>query len=85
MGKHEKPTEKKLLDKACEIEDAIKSLGSDGVLGFSAMGIHLFSKAFLSVFKEYDTRPTEGGKFLFAEYNGHQFVAYLMEGEDELL
>lgn len=85
MGKHEKPEEKTVLDKACEIEDAIKSIEPEGVLGFSAMGIHLYSKAFLSVFKEYNTRPTEGGAFLSAEYNGHQFVAYLMEGENELL
>lgn len=85
MGKHEKPTEKSFLDKACEIEDAIKTLESDGVLGFAAMGIHLFSKVFTSVFKEWRTAPTEGGRFLFADYKGHQFFAYVMEDDDELL
>lgn len=83
MGKHEKQTEKNFLDKAGEVEDAIKSLESDGVLGFSAMGIHLYSKVFLAIFKEYRTVPTEGGNFLFAEYNGHQFMAFVMEVENE--
>lgn len=79
MGKHEKPTEKTFLDKACEIEDAIKSLESAGVLGFVSMGIHLYSKVFLETFKEYRTVPTKGGNFLFAEYNGHQFMAFVDE------
>ena len=79
MGKHEKPNEKTYLDKACEIEDAIKSLESAGVLGFVSMGIHLYSKVFLETFKEYRTVPTKGGNFLFAEYNGHQFMAFVDE------
>lgn len=83
MGKHEKPDEKSILDKACEIEDAIKSLESAGVLGFVSMGIHLYSKVFLETFKEYRTVPTNGGNFLFAEYNGHQFMAFVEEGETE--
>ena len=83
MGKHEKPTEKTVLDKACEIEDAIKSLEPTGVLGFVSMGIHLYSKVFLETFKEYRTVPTNGGNFLFAEYNGHQFMAFVEEGETE--
>ena len=85
MGKHEKQEEKSFLDKACEIEDAIKSLEDDGVLGFVSMGIHLYSKVFLETFKEYRTSPTPGGKFLFAEYNGHQFMAFVTEGSDESL
>ena len=83
MGKHERPTEKTFLDKACEIEDAIKSLEGAGVLGFVSMGIHLYSKVFLETFKEYRTVPTNGGNFLFAEYNGHQFMAFVEEGETE--
>lgn len=83
MGKHEKPNEKTFLDKACEIEDAIKSLEGAGVLGFIAMGIHLYSKVFLETFKEYRTVPTKGGNFLFAEYNGHQFMAFVGDGETE--
>lgn len=79
MGKHEKPDEKSILDKACEVEDAIKSLESAGVLGFVSMGIHLYSKVFLETFKEYRTVPTNGGNFLFAEYNGHQFMAFVDE------
>lgn len=79
MGKHEKPTEKTFLDKACEIEDAIKSLEPTGVLGFVSKGIHLYSKVFLETFKEYRTVPTNGGNFLFAEYNGHQFMAFVDE------
>ena len=79
MGKHEKPDEKTFLDKACEIEDAIKSLELNGVLGFVSMGIHLYSKVFLETFKEYRTVPTQGGNFLFAEYNGHQFMAFVDE------
>ena len=79
MGKHEKPNEKTVLYKACEIEDAIKSLESAGVLGFVSMGIHLYSKVFLETFKEYRTVPTKGGNFLFAEYNGHQFMAFVDE------
>lgn len=79
MGKHEKPTEKTFLNKACEIEDAIKSLELNGVLGFVSMGIHLYSKVFLETFKEYRTVPTAGGYFLFADYNGHQFMAFVDE------
>ena len=79
MGKHEKPSEKSFLDKACEVEDVIKSLESDGVSGFISMGIHLYSKVFLETFKEYRTVPTKGGNFLFAEYNGHQFMAFVEE------
>lgn len=83
MGKHEKPNDKTVLDKACEIEDAIKSLEGEGVLGFVSMGIHLYSKVFLETFKEYRTVPTAGGNFLFADYNGHQFMAFVEDGETE--
>ena len=61
------------------IEDAIKALEPNGVLGFVSMGIHLYSKVFLETFKEYRTVPTKGGNFLFAEYNGHQFMAFVDE------
>lgn len=82
MGKHEKPTEKNILDTACEIDEAIKGLDNKGVLGFTSIGIHLYSKTFKANFKEYRTTPTDGGTFLFADYNGHQFVAFVKEGEE---
>ena len=82
MGKHEKPSEKSFLDKACEVEDVIKSLEPLGVIGFTGMGIQLYSKAFKENFKDYRTAERDGeGRYLFAEYGGHKFCAYEYEVE----
>ena len=81
-GKHEKPTEKDFLEVACEIEDAIKSLEPMGVIGFTGMGIQLYSKVFKENFKDYRTSERDGdGHYLFAERNGHRFCAYEYEEE----
>jgi len=80
MGKHEKPTEKSVLDIACDLEDTIKSLEHSGVIGFTGMGIQLYSKVFKELFKDYRTSERDAdGYYLFAEYNGHQFCAYEYE------
>jgi len=85
MGKHEKPSEKSFLDKACEVEDAIKALEPSGIIGFTGMGIQLYSKVFKEVFTEYRAVPTTGGYYLHAEHGGHMFIAYEREAENETL
>ena len=80
MGKHEKPTEKSILDIACEVQDKVTSLYDKGVLGFYSVGvgIQLASKVFRENFTEY-TIEKESDEFLLvtAYYNGTRFMACL--------
>ncbi|MBQ5786718.1 MAG: hypothetical protein IIW12_00815 [Oscillospiraceae bacterium] len=80
MGKHERPSEKGILDRACEVADLIRGLEIDGVVGiYPYSGIALTADVFKKNFTEWDETPAEHGTFVTAIYRGQEFCSYILE------
>lgn len=80
MGKHERPTEKNILIRACEVADAIRDLEADGVVGiYPFSGIALRADVFMKYFKDYDAKPADNGTFVTTIYRGQQFCSFITE------
>ena len=83
MGKHERPTEKNILDRACEVAELIRGLEADGVQGiYPLSGIALRIDVFKQNFTEWDETPAENGTFVTAIYRGQQFCSYILEDDN---
>lgn len=80
MGKHERPSEKGILDRACEVAELIRGLEADGVSGiYPFSGIALRPDVFKQYFTEWDEKPGEMGTFVTAIYRGQEFCSYILE------
>ena len=79
MGKHERPSEKGILDRACEVAELIRGLEIDGVVViYPYSGIVLTADVFKKNFTEWDETPAENGTIVTAIYRGQQLCSYIL-------